>query len=105
MIAGWSFSMTTRANGCVEIKQSTLYLAAFLITVLSLVAGFGVAWGALNSNIASHHSDKSIHLTTEDVVTAAPSRKEYEQTLKRLDDSLGNIDKRLGRIEDKVYGR
>ena len=97
--------MTAKANGCVEIRTTTLAAIGVLITVLSLAAGAAAAWGALNSTVAQHHADKSIHLTSEDVLAAAPSRGEYNETLKRIDSSLTTINARLSRIEDRVYGR
>ena len=97
--------MTAKANGCVEIKQSTLYGLVALITILGLVASAAAVWGALNNSVAAHQTDKSLHLTDADVREAAPSRGEYEQTLKRIDTSLTAIDARLNRIENKVYGR
>lgn len=88
-----------------EIRTTTLYALGALITILSLVAGMGIAWGALNSSINTHHANKAMHLTEGDVKIIAPSRGEYEATLKRIDQSLATIDSRLNRIEDKVYGR
>jgi septal ring factor EnvC (AmiA/AmiB activator) len=97
--------VTTKANGCFEIKASTLYATVAIISILSAVVGMAVAWGAQNSSIALHHADKGIHLTQKDVEQMAPTKQEYEATLKRLDTSLTTIDARLQRIEDKVYGR
>lgn len=97
--------MTAKANGCVEIKQSTLYALVALITILGLVASAAAVWGALNNSVGSHQADKASHLTERDVMLIAPTRGEYEQTLKSIDESLGKIDTRLNRIEDKVYGR
>jgi len=97
--------VTAKANGCVEIRTTTLAAIGVLLTVLSLAAGAAAAWGTLNSSVAQHQADKAVHLTGQDVATAAPSRGEYAETLKRIDSSLNTIDVRLSRIEDRVYRR
>ena len=85
--------MTARrdTNGDFVMSKAFVGVLGLVIALMGILVGAGIAWGTILSDVADLQASQSDYVRQDT----------FDATLKSIDVSLANIDRRLSRLEDE----
>jgi len=92
------FAQSAASSGGVIITQEV----AFAWPIMVFIVAAAAIWAKLNASITSHHADRNIHLTQDEIAKGFQRRNECLLTHAAEHATLARIEQRVESVEAKL---